>query len=132
MKKIFIFLSIAAIMGFSSCASIFEGTHDYVNFVSIPHDAEIWVDGIYRGNTPLLNLKLKADQDHLIEIRKNGFVTQQGVITSSIAVGYIVVDVLLGVIPVIIDASTGAWVTLDETEIYTRLTPIAPAAETTD
>ena len=65
MKKALAFLLLVALL--SNCAAIFKGTTEEVNFYSRPSGAEVYVNGQFRGNTPLLNLRLKSDKDYFIE-----------------------------------------------------------------
>ena len=115
MKKILAFLVLISLLG--SCATIFKGTTEEVNLYSKPSDAEVYVNGQYRGTTPLVNLKLKSNRDYFIEIKKSGFTTYTKTINSELSVGYLILDILGGLVPVIVDASTGAWYTLDENDI---------------
>ena len=107
-----------AVVMLSGCAAIFKGTSEEVNFYSKPSGAEVYVNGQYRGTTPILNLKLKSDKNYFIEIKKDGFVTHTTTINSELSIGYLVLDVLFtGLIGIVIDASTGAWYTFDENDI---------------
>lgn len=121
-KKIILsFLSIG-MLWMASCAVIFDGTSDKVNFTSEPVGSEVWINGEYRGDTPLLNLKLRSNKEYTVEIKKAGFVTHRTTITNGVAAGYIVLDVLFtGLVGVVIDAATGAYFTLDETDISATL-----------
>jgi hypothetical protein len=111
-----------AVIILSSCAAILHGTTDEVNFNSNPEGAEVWVNGELKGFTPLLNLKLKSDKDYKVEIKKSGFTTHIGSINSGVSGGYIVADVLLtGLLGVVVDAATGSWYVLDETDINVQL-----------
>ena len=116
MKKALTILLMIAL--FTNCATIFKGTTEEVNFYSKPSGAEVYINGQFRGNTPILNLKLKSDKDYFIEIKQNGFVTYTTTINSGISVGYLLLDVLL-ICPlcIVVDAATGAWYTFDENDI---------------
>ena len=62
MKKIIIRLSIlSALIIFTSCASIFKGTSQTINFDSSPSGATVFLDGERVGVTPL-NLSLKKNK----------------------------------------------------------------------
>lgn len=90
------------------CATIFKGTSEEVQFNSDPQRAEVYVDGVKMGQTPL-TLKLESKKTYVIELRAEGFEPQTQTITNSVGAGWIVLDILAGLIPVIIDAATGAW-----------------------
>ena len=109
MKKLLILIFLLLVLLMSGCAAIFHGKYEDVNFYSKPSGAEVYVNGQYRGNTPLLNLTLRSNKDYFIEIKKDGFVTYAKTIYSDLNVGYLVLDIVFtGLIGVVIDAATGA------------------------
>ena len=76
MKKIIIRLSILStlIIICSSCASIFSGTTQNINFESSPSGATIFLDGDRVGTTPL-TLKLKKKKYSSLRIELEGYNT---------------------------------------------------------
>ncbi|HOK14398.1 MAG TPA: PEGA domain-containing protein [Candidatus Kapabacteria bacterium] len=105
-----------SILLFNGCALIFKGTSEKVNFTSEPSGTKVYVNGQLMGNTPL-ELKLESKKTYVIEFKKEGYESKTIQLSNSVAAGYIVLDVLFGVVPVIIDAATGAWYTLDQDHI---------------
>jgi len=99
-----------------NCATIFKGRFNEVNFNSNPQRAQVWVNGKYMGETPL-SLKLEVNKTYTIEFRKEGYKSKVVNITNHIGAGWIILDVLGGLIPVIIDAATGAWYELDQKNV---------------
>jgi len=97
----------------SSCATVFKGNSNKINFNSNPQGAQIYVNGNYMGDTPII-LKLESKQTYNIEFRKEGYKTKTFNITNHIGVGWIILDVILGLVPVIVDAATGSWYVLDQ------------------
>ncbi len=95
------------------CATIFKGTSNSVNFASDPAGAEVYVNGVPRGTTPI-NLKLESKQTYTIEFKKEGYDTRTYTITNHVGVGWIILDIICGLVPVIVDAATGAWYELDQ------------------
>lgn len=117
MKKIlFVIICAMFFMQVIGCATIFKGTSDNVNFNSQPAGAGVYVNGNYLGVTPV-KLKLQSKQTHYIELKKEGYGSRMFTLTNSIGVVWIVLDVLGGLIPVVIDAATGSWYTLDQDNI---------------
>jgi len=96
-----------------SCATIFKGSSSKVDFSSDPGGAQVYVNGAPRGTTPI-NLKLESKKTYTIEFKKEGYETATYTITNHVGVGWIVLDVLFGLVPVIVDAATGAWYELDQ------------------
>jgi hypothetical protein len=112
-KIIAVFL---ACIYFSSCALIFKGTKEELNFGSDPQRAEVYVNGVRMGETPL-SLKLVTKKTYTIEFRKEGYKPETFQVNNSVGAGWIVLDILGGLVPVIIDAATGAWYHLDQKNI---------------
>jgi len=101
-------LFIIASFIFSSCATIFKGSTDEVNISSDPSGAKIYINGQYMGETPM-PIELKSNKSYTIEFRKNGYENKTVLVNNEIGAGWIVLDVIFGIVPVIIDAATGNW-----------------------
>jgi hypothetical protein len=104
----------------ASCATIFKGSTQKVNFGSDPSGAKVYINGQLMGTTPF-ELGLQSKHSYTIEFRKEGFQNKTVLITNSIGAGWIILDVLLGLIPVIVDAATGDWMYLDQTNVNAAL-----------
>ena len=115
-KVVSITLVISLFFLVSSCATLFKGTSSKVDFDSEPQGAKIYVNGNYMGDTPI-RLKLESKQTYNIEFRMEGYKAKTSNITNHVGAGWIVLDVLAGLIPVIIDAATGAWYELDQKNV---------------
>lgn len=109
-------IGLLTIGGLIGCAAIFKGTSDNVDFSSDPTGAKIYVNGNLMGTTPV-NLKLESKYTYTIEFKKDGFATRTYNITNSVGAGWIILDILGGLIPVVIDAATGAWYGLDQDHV---------------
>ncbi|MBN2198777.1 MAG: PEGA domain-containing protein [Candidatus Aminicenantes bacterium] len=103
-----------------SCATLFKGTTEDVIFSSNPDPAEVWVNGAKLGVTPC-TLNLETKQRYTIEFRKEGFKTEIRNLTNHVGAGWIVLDVVAGLVPVIVDAATGAWYTFDQKTVDAML-----------
>ena len=100
----------------SSCALDFKGTKEEVVFGSDPQRAEVYVNGVRMGETPL-TLKLVTKQTYAIEFRREGYKPKSVQINNKVGAGWVVLDIVLGLVPVVIDAATGAWYSLDQKNI---------------
>ena len=121
MKKIFIFSFVfvfaAVFFGFfNGCATLFKGSTDSVDFSSEPSGAQVYVNGNLLGTTPV-QLKLESKKSYTLEFKKDGFETKTIVLNNSVGAGWIVLDILGGLFPVIIDAATGNWYNLDQDHV---------------
>ena len=103
-----------------SCATIFRGTHSSVDFSSDPAGAQVYVNGFYMGDTPI-KLKLESKRTYNIEFKKEGYRTKTFTVTNHVGAGWVVLDVVLGLVPVIVDAATGSWYSLDQEHVNAML-----------
>lgn len=118
MKKIAL---VAAAMSLSACGALFNGGPANVTVNSNPAGAEVWVDGTNRGITPA-TLQLSKDQNHTITLRRAGYQEQTVTLNRKLSTTYLILDILGGLIPVIVDAATGSWYVLDTNEVNVNLT----------
>ena len=100
----------------SSCALMFKGTSEEVAFQSSPDRAQVYVEGKLMGETPLA-IKLESKKSYTIVFKAEGYKDQSYHIKNKIGAGWIILDILGGLVPVIIDAATGAWYSLDQKNI---------------
>jgi hypothetical protein len=115
-RIISIMLLICISVAFSGCAAIFKGSNSNLNATSDPSGAKVYVNGELYGKTPI-NLRLKSSKTYTIEFKKEGYETVTRNISSSVGAGWIILDILGGLIPVIIDAATGSWYDLDQDHV---------------
>jgi len=115
-RLISIFLLFSFVFLISNCATLFKGTTQEVSFNSDPQRAEVWVNGAKMGETPVA-LKLECKKTYTIEFKKEGFETRTYTINNHVGAGWIILDVLAGLVGVIVDAATGAWYSLDQKNV---------------
>lgn len=111
MKKTLFVIAIVSLFAFQSCATIFKGANESVDFNSNPV-AKVYVDGNYKGETPL-KLEILSKKSTRIEFKADGYTTQTINLEGSVGGGWIVLDVLSGLLPIIVDAATGNWYELN-------------------
>jgi hypothetical protein len=111
-----IFLTVALCLSLTSCATLFKGNSSKVDFNSNPQGAQVYVNGNPMGETPI-KLKLESKGNYAIEFRKEGFKTKTFNITNHVGAGWIILDILCGLVPVIVDAATGSWYDLDQKNV---------------
>ena len=104
----------------TGCGAIFTGTKEQVRINSSPQGAAVKVDGVNRGQTPT-EVTLNSDQSHTIQVEKEGYAASTRRITSSLGAGWLVLDILGGFWPIVIDAATGGWHTLERDIITVNL-----------
>jgi len=113
---------IAIVVNALGCAAIFKGQKQKVDLSSDPSEVQVYINGHLRGTTPL-TLKLRSKDTHHIEFKKQGYKTRTVVIDNHVGAGWIVLDVIFGLIPVVVDAATGSWYVLDEREYNAIMEP---------
>ncbi|MFZ6053340.1 PEGA domain-containing protein [Halocola ammonii] len=115
----FLFLATVSLL-LSGCATLLAPSTHPLAIGSNPPSADVYVNGVKRGTTPL-ELEFKADQSYTIEFKKEGYETVTRVVHSEVNAGWVILDVICGLVPVIVDASTGKWNELDRSFIKADL-----------
>jgi hypothetical protein len=126
-KFICLFVLFSLVFFNMSCALIFKGTQEEVSFGSDPQRAEVWINGAKMGETPM-SLKLESKKTYTVEFKKEGYESVVKTITNKVGAGWIILDILGGLVPVIIDAATGAWYHLDQKNVDAILKKQQPSA----
>lgn len=105
-----------AVLYLASCATLFKGTTQEVHFNSNPQKAHVIVNGTDMGETPVA-LKLETKKTYNIEFKAEGYATKSYTISNHVGAGWVILDVLSGLVGIIIDAATGAWYSLDQNNV---------------
>ena len=106
----------------TSCATLFSNNAGTVTIASDPVGADVVIDGKSYGQTPI-SVTLDKKNSYHVEISKPGYETAYVSITNKIGVGWVVLDIVAGGIPLIVDAVTGAWNSLTPDTISVTLEP---------
>ncbi|MBM4159415.1 MAG: PEGA domain-containing protein [Ignavibacteria bacterium] len=107
---------------YSGCATIFVGGKEDINLSSEPSGAKILVNGQNEGKTPAI-ITLKRGKEYIIEFVKEGYESKTFRATYGIGAGWLILDILSGLIGVVIDAATGNWFGFDHTTYKANLEP---------
>lgn len=117
MRKATILSSVLVLsMLLSSCALLFKGETDTVDVTSDPIGAEVFIDGVSYGTTPL-NLELRSDETYEVMLRLDGE-ERTVILRNEIGTLWIVLDIVGGLVPLIVDAATGAWYELEPDQVF--------------
>ncbi len=117
------------VLASSGCAALFASKRAHVAMQSTPSEAEVWVDGNRMGVTPV-TLELSKKKSHTVTFKRDGYQDITYAIDTKVGAGWIILDVLGGLIPVIVDASTGSWKSLNTGTVNQTLTPMSQATPT--
>ncbi|MFW0715667.1 PEGA domain-containing protein [Pedobacter sp. N23S346] len=106
MKKVFTVAAVSATLMFSSCATIFTGTRQNVQINSSPPAADIEVDGLKVGVTPMAVSLKKGFTGQTVSLKLEGYETKMFQPTTDF--NAVAVLNFIGLIGWGVDAATGA------------------------
>jgi hypothetical protein len=111
-----VLLAVAIGSTVTACATIINGSSQSVGFRSQPTGANVYVDGIPMGQTPVAP-DLKRMDKHIVRIELDGYEPYEFMIDRSVS-GWVAGNILFGgLIGIAIDAATGSMYRLDPSEV---------------
>lgn len=113
-------LALAAAIGTSGCGLIFTGSSTPVTLESDPPGANVYIDGQPYGKTPL-TVEVSNRRDHVVTFQIGQGAPTACHLTASTGAGWVLLDIMGALIPIIIDAVSDGWTTLDQTRCYARI-----------
>ena len=117
-------LVVACTLLLCSCATIFSGNIDDVTVTSEPVGALVSINGVPMGRTPL-ELSLEKGKSYNVSVSLDGYETGYATLTDKVGAGWVVLDILAGLVPIAIDAVTGAWGGLSPDSVHLVLASTA-------
>ena len=121
MKRIATILAATILaLSLTGCATLLKGNTQEVAFASDPAKAQVYINGSYFGDTPF-TMELDSSNSYTVEFRKSGYQSKSFLINSELGLGWVILDVISGFYPVVIDAITGDWKVLEPTIVMTNL-----------
>jgi hypothetical protein len=96
----------------TGCATLFSTSTSNVAMTSSPTGAAVYIDGTRAGVTPTI-VELENNKSYTVAFRTDDGGESSCRINRKVGAGWVILDILGGLIPVIIDAATGAWYGLD-------------------
>ena len=115
------FVLVGCVLALTSCATILNDKEPLVDISSEPAGAEVYVDGEYVGITPV-EVPLSVHSNHTVVFRKEGYADRRFTVSNEVGVLWIILDVVTGLVPLIIDAVTGDWLELKDDTVNVVLT----------
>lgn len=117
----------ASCLSLASCGSLFNDSKQHVSFSSDPAGARVVVDGTPMGHTPC-QLALPTDRSQSVEFQLADHQPRVLMLDANLEAGWLILDLVpglvLGVIPLVIDAATGNWNGLDRDKLHAVLVPV--------
>lgn len=122
MKVLAIVLAASTLIFSTGCATLLKGSNESLWVTSNPEGARVLVNGMDAGRTPT-TARVNGTKDVLVEVKKDGYESRSVRVTSSLAAGWLILDIILlpTLLPIAIDAITGDWKSLDETDVRVEL-----------
>lgn len=119
------YVAMFAVLSFIStgCGAITQGTRQSIPVQSSPGAVSIDLNGA-RYTTPT-TLNLERKNEYILKFSKEGYEPVSIQITKHLSGGYLVFDILLGLVGVIIDAATGGWYNLKPESVMVSLSRIS-------
>ncbi len=119
----FISFLICTVVLFSGCAAITQGTKQTIPVQASPNAVSVGVSGM--SYTTPTTLELERKNEYVLSFSKEGYESAQIRITKHLSGGYLVADILLGLLGVIIDGATGAWYNLKPETVTVSLAKVS-------
>ena len=127
-----VFMALGFVFLLSSCATILDGRKNTIKVkAGSPIAAKVYLDGELIGETPfkIRIEKRKIQEGSLIEIKKEGYETMEYEVIRFPHVGYVALDIVTGVIPLIVDIADGNIYRPNTRNIEYQLIPIAEKSD---
>lgn len=123
-KSFLIFVTLVIL--FSSCATIFGGKKNTIKVKGLPEVSQVYLDGKLIGETPLhIRISKYQIQDgSIIEVRSNGYHTMTYEVIRRPHVGYVLLNIVGGSIPLIVDVANGNIYRPNTRNIEYKLSPL--------
>ena len=111
----------------SGCAAVLGSKQKEFDLMSTPPGADVYLDGNRLGSTPV-KIQLSNQATHTFVFRREGYREASCTLARGTGGGWVILDVLTGLVPVIIDAATNSWSQTKGQGCNQALEPISPAA----
>lgn len=116
-------LVMTAALALSGCAALFGSKDKDFDFNSNPVGATVTVDGQPAGTTPV-RVHLSNLKEHVIVYHRDGYHDATCTLPRGTGAGWVVLDVLGGLVPIVIDAATNNWSQTRGNGCTQQLTPV--------
>ena len=101
------------------CGTLLNGGTGKVRVTSSA-PGSVYVDGAKRGQTPI-TVELDAKKSHRIAVKTRDGREGSCALTSAAGGGWIILDILFGLLPLLVDAVTGGWSSLDKNACHIKV-----------
>src|SRR5438552_15949396 len=109
----------------AACGLIFGGSRQTIQANSSPPGTTVTTAPPTATLTTPAAVSLERKKDYTLTFTKAGYTAADVQVAHHVRGGIIVLDILFGLVPVIVDAATGAWNSLSPTMVNVTLTKTA-------
>jgi hypothetical protein len=106
---------------------IFNGTRQEILANSTPETSKVTTSPNTAEYQTPITLKLERKKSYSIRFERAGYSAATVEIQNHLQAGILVLDILLGLVPVVVDAATGAWYKLTPSSALVAMTRLAQA-----
>ncbi|ODS53114.1 MAG: hypothetical protein ABS36_14325 [Acidobacteria bacterium SCN 69-37] len=133
-RRSLLFASFVLLVAFSSsaCGLVFGGTRQMIRVESTPVGASVATDPSTTTYATPASFSLQRNRSYAMTVSAPGYTSRTIDIQRSIRAGIVVLDIVFGLVPVVVDAATGAWYSLSpeyNTVVLERLAAEGPGPE---
>ena len=109
---------LALALSIGGCGTVLGQRKAPVQLTSFPAGADVFVDGVHQGKTPV-EVTVSTEGTHHIEFQLDG---KRGgcEVTGGVSGMWVAFDIAMGLIPLAVDAATGGWRALDFDACHAR------------
>jgi hypothetical protein len=116
-------------LGLSGCAALFGAKEKTFDLRSQPEGADVYLNGNRLGTTPV-QARLSNLATHTFVYRKAGYKEASCTLARGTDGGWVVLDILAGIVPVIVDAATNSWTQTKGNSCMQGLEPLPGTPQT--
>jgi hypothetical protein len=117
-------LGVLMLVSTSGCAAIFGTKEKDFGLTSDPAGAEVYLNGNRIGTTPV-RIRLSNLSTHVFVFKRAGYQDATCTLNRGTDAGWVILDVLSGLVPVVIDAATNNWSQTKGEECSQKLEPLS-------
>jgi hypothetical protein len=117
-------LALIALFSCTSCATLFQGTHEEIALASDPSGAAVTINDGHSGSTPY-SIHENREEDLQVHFSKPGYQSEDIADTSHVQWGYVVSDIFFtGLIGLAVDGLDGAIFAHSQQMVSAHLDPL--------
>lgn len=113
----------------SACGTIIQGTRQEIVANSTPDAAKVTTTPATGEYQTPITLRLERKRSYSIRFEKDGYTPATVDLQHKLGAVYVILDIVLGLVPVIVDAATGGWYTLEPGSALVAMTRVAQGTD---